>query len=115
MCFAASNTIMIVGLVSCGVLLWLFCGFTLAGMGRSNGENYNLWMLIGMLTGPVGLGFGWLYFRMTGERHRRIRYGAGHHYDMPEIIRCPNCGQSVPSGFDTCQFCKSPLHGRGRR
>lgn len=112
--FAASNTVMVVALVASGILLWLFCAFTLASMARSNGENYSLWMIIGFMTGPLGLGVGWVYFRYTGERHRRIRYGAGHHYDMPEMIRCPGCGQSVPSGFQTCQFCHTPLHGRHR-
>jgi hypothetical protein len=112
MYFAASNTIMIVALVSAGALLWLFCMYTLGNMARANGENRTLWMLIGLFTGPVGLAFGWLYFRLTGERYRRIRHGAGKQYDMPEIVKCPGCGQSVPSAFHTCQFCGSPLHGR---
>jgi hypothetical protein len=114
MYFAASNTLAIVAVVSLAILGWLFCGFTAAAMARTNGENYNLWLIIGILTGPLGLFAAWAYFRYSGERHRRIRYGAGHQYDMPEIIRCPGCGQSVPSAFEACQFCHTHLHGRNR-
>lgn len=112
MYFAASNTVMVIALVSSGILFWLFCMFTTAGMARANGQSYNLWLLIGLFTGPLGLLFAWLFFRFSGERHRRIRHGAGHQYDMPEIIQCPGCKQSIPSGFHTCQFCGTPLHGR---
>ena len=114
MYFAIANPLAITAVVACGVLAWLFCAFTAAAMSRTNGESYNLWLVIGLLTGPIGLGAAWAYFRYSGERHRRIRYGAGHQYDMPVIIRCPGCGQSVPSAFDTCQFCHTSLHGRRR-
>jgi hypothetical protein len=110
--YASTNTVMVIAFVACGVIAWLFCMYTAGNIARTNGGNYSLWMAIGFLTGPVGLAFSWSYFRLTGERHRRIRYGAGKKYDMPEIIQCPNCGQSVPSAFDTCQFCHAPLHGR---
>ncbi|MHB8896656.1 MAG: hypothetical protein ACYC99_15985 [Candidatus Geothermincolia bacterium] len=112
--YFAANTIMIVALISCAVLFWLFCMFTTANIARSNGENYNLWMLIGLFTGPVGLLFTLVYFRFSGERYRRIRHGAGKTYDMPEIVQCPGCGQSVPSGFNSCQFCGAALHGHRR-
>lgn len=115
MYFAAENTIMIAGLVSIGVIVWLFCMYSTANIARSNGENPTIWFVVGLLAGPVGLGFAWLYFRLTGERYRRIRHGAGHRYDMPEIIQCPGCRQSVPSAYQTCQFCGASLHsGRGR-
>ena len=114
MYFAATNTVMVLALVGLGIVLWLFCAYSAAAMARTNGESDGLWLFIGLATGPIGLGAAWRYFRMSGERHRRIRYGAGHTYDMPEIIRCPGCGQSVPSAFETCQFCNSPLHGRRR-
>jgi hypothetical protein len=110
--YFASNTIMILALVSCGIIFWLFCAYTCASLARGNGESSRLWFFIGLITGPIGLVFAWLYFRLTGERHKRIRHGAGHKYDMPEIIGCPSCGQSVPSAFQTCQFCGAPLHGR---
>ena len=113
--FAADNSLMIIGLVLVGVLAWLFCAFTLAAMARSVGQNYNLFMVIGLLTGPVGLAAGYIYFRVTGERYRRSRYGEGGKYDVPEIIRCPSCGQSVPRSYDYCQFCDAPLHAGRRR
>ena len=112
--YFASNTVMVIALVASGVLVWLFCAFSAAAQARSNGESYNLWLLIGLVTGPLGLLFAWLYFRLSGERYRRIRHGAGRQYDMPEIIECPGCRQSVPSGFHTCQFCGTPLHGKRR-
>lgn len=112
--YFASNTVMVIALVASGVLVWLFCAFSAAALARSNGESYNLWLLIGVVTGPLGLLFARLYFRVSGERYRRIRHGAGRQYDMPEIIECPGCRQSVPSGFHTCQFCGTPLHGKRR-
>jgi hypothetical protein len=111
---AATNTTMIVGLASVGVLVWLFCAFSTASLARTNGRSYNLWLLVGLLTGPLGLGFSYLYYRVTGERYRRTRYGEGHHYDIPEMVRCPSCNESVPRSFESCQFCGAPLH-RGRR
>ncbi|HEY5526743.1 MAG TPA: hypothetical protein VIK02_04100 [Candidatus Anoxymicrobiaceae bacterium] len=115
MYFAVSqNTIMYLALALVGVLVWLFCMYQCANFARSNGRSYQLWMLIGLLTGPVGLAYAYIYFRFTGERHRRIRYGVGKKYDMPEIISCPSCGQSVPSAFSACQFCGAPLHGHPR-
>jgi hypothetical protein len=30
---------------------------------------------------------------------------------MDNFIKCPNCQQSVPAGFGTCQFCKASLQG----
>ncbi|PKQ28749.1 MAG: hypothetical protein CVT63_01175 [Candidatus Anoxymicrobium japonicum] len=112
MYFAASNTMMKIALISSVAIFWLYCAFSAADLARSNGGSYQLWQLIGLLTGPLGLVFAWLYFKVTGERHLRIRSGEDHQYDMPEIIRCPNCGQSVPSAYEICQFCKKPLHKR---
>ena len=114
MYFVATINIAAIAIVSSAVVIWLFCGFSAAAMARTNGDSYNLWLIIGVATGPFGLAAAWVYYRMAGERHRRIRHGADHKYDMPEIIRCPGCGQSVPSGFDTCQFCGSGLHGHHR-
>jgi hypothetical protein len=105
---------MVIALVSCAALFWLFCMFTTGTLARMNGQSYGLWLIIGLLTGPIGLIFAWIFFKFSGERHRRIRYGVGHTYDIPEIIQCPNCGQSVPSGFHACQFCGASLHGRRR-
>jgi hypothetical protein len=112
---AAENTVMIIALVSSGVLIWLFCAFSTAAVARASGQSYNIWLLIGFLGGPVSLAFVFLLSRVIGERHRRIRHGEGRRYDVPEMIRCPRCGQSVPSSFPRCQFCGSPLHGAKRR
>ncbi|MFH1150446.1 MAG: hypothetical protein V1748_08220 [Actinomycetota bacterium] len=101
-----------IAIIAVGIVVWLFCMYTCAELARSNGQSYGLWVTIGFLTGPIGLAFAWAYFRLTGERHRRIRYGVGGKSDLPEIIQCPRCGQSVPSAFECCQFCGSPLHGR---
>lgn len=113
--FAAENTMMIVGLVSFGVIAWLFCAFSLASLARGAGRSHNVWMVVGLLTGPVGLAVGYLYLRTSGERHRRRRYGERGKYDVPEMIRCPKCGESVPRSFDTCQFCKERLQAGRRR
>lgn len=101
-----------IAIIAVTVVAWLFCMYTTAELGRSNGQSYGLWVTIGFLTGPFGLAFAFIYFRLTGERHRRMRYGVGGKSDLPEIIRCPQCGQSVPSAFECCQFCGSPIHGR---
>ncbi len=101
-----------VAIASMAILAWLFCAFSTANIARANGQNYNLWLLVGLLTGPLGLMFAYLFFRLTGERTRRTRYGADHRYDVPDMISCPNCGQSVPRSYDSCQFCRFPLHGR---
>lgn len=108
---AAENTVMIIALVASGVLIWLFCSFSTAAVASANGQSYNAWLFIGLLGGPVALIFAYLFFRATGERHRRIRHGEKHHYDIPEMVRCPGCGQSIPSSFTRCQFCGSTLHG----
>ncbi len=114
--FAAENTVMIIALAASAVLIWLFFAFSTAAVARANGQSYNAWLFIGFLGGPVAFGFAYLFFRLTGERHRRIRHGERHQYDVPEMVRCPGCGQSVPSSFPRCQFCGSPLHGgTGRR
>lgn len=112
--YFAANTLMVVGIVSCAVLLWIFCAFSAANMARTNGRSYGLWLVIGLLAGPAGLLGAWAYFRISGERHRRIRHGTDGRYDLPEIITCPGCGQSVPSAFQNCQFCGCPLHTRRR-
>lgn len=113
--FAAENTVMIVGLASMGAIAWLFCAFSLAALARGQGQSYNLWLLVGVVTGPLGLAAGYGYFRATGERYRRSRYGEGGKYDIPEMIKCPGCGQSVPRSFEECQFCRRPLHAGKRR
>ncbi len=113
--FAADKTMMVIGLVSMGVLAWLFCAFTLAALARGVGQSYNLWMFVGLVTGPVGLVAGYLYFRVTGERYRRSRYGEGGKYDLPEMVRCPACGESIPRSYEVCQFCRQPLHAGKRR
>jgi hypothetical protein len=112
---AAENTTMIIALVASGVLIWLFCAYSAAAFARANGQSYNAWIVIGLMGGPITLAFAYLYFRTTGERHRRKRHGEGHRYDLPEIVRCNNCGQSVPSSFPQCQFCGAPLHRRTKR
>lgn len=114
--FAAENTMMIIALASTGILAWLFCAYSAASLARSNGHSYNLWLAIGLLSGPVGLAVIYFNIRITGERYRRTRYGDGQQYDLPEIVQCPKCDQSVPRSFESCQFCGAPLHGgkRGR-
>jgi hypothetical protein len=113
--FAAENTVRNIGLIASAVLIWLFCAFSTAAVARANGRGYHLWLFIGLLGGPVAFAFAYLFFRITGERHRRIRHGEKRQYDVPEMVRCPGCGQSVPGSFTRCQFCGSPLHGGAKR
>lgn len=113
--FAAENTLMILGLGSMALLAWLFCAFSASSLARANGQSGGLWLAIGLLTGPLGLAAIYFYIRITGERYRRERYGDGGQYNLPEMVRCPGCGQSVPRSFDACQFCGAPLHGGKRR
>lgn len=103
-----------IALVAVGVLVWFGCAFYTAGMARNNGSNYHLWLLIGVLTGPLGLVFGYLYLKMTSERSRRIRYGEGGKSDIAEMVHCPNCGESVPRSFVDCQFCGASLSRKKR-
>lgn len=112
---AAEDTLKIAGLVSMGAILWLFCAFTIAARARGVGQSYRLWLFVGLVTGPVGLVAGYLYFKVAGERYRRSRYGEGGKYDIPEMIRCQGCGQSIPRSFEECQFCGRPLHAGKRR
>lgn len=110
----AAVEIKTIALIGVAILVWFGCAFYVAGMARNGGKSYHLWLVIGVLTGPLGLLFGYLYIHLTGERHRRIHYGTGGKSDMAEMVRCPNCDQSVPLSFDHCQFCGAPVP-RGRR
>ena len=112
---AATNVTMVLAIVSVVVVVWLFCAFTVANFARSNGESYGGWLAAGLLGGPITLGVGYLYFRITGERYRRTRYGEKTRSDMPEMVKCPRCNESVPRSFTNCQFCGEPLHHRRRR
>ena len=103
-----------IALISVAVLVWFGCAFYTAGMARNSGSNYHLWLLTGVLTGPLGLVFGYLYLKMTSERSRRIRYSEGGKSDIAEMVRCPNCGESVPISFGNCQFCGASLSGKRR-
>lgn len=103
-----------IAIISILAVAWLFCAFTTAALARNNGQSYSLWFWVGFFTGPLGLFCAYLYFRFSGERRRRIRYGSGRQYDDWEMITCPRCHQSVPASFTHCQFCGEPLHGRRR-
>ncbi|MDD5448447.1 MAG: hypothetical protein PHO53_04705 [Actinomycetota bacterium] len=103
-----------IALIAVGVVAWLFFAFSTAAVARSNGSSYNVWLFVGFLTGPVGFVFAWLYFRIAGERARRERH-ASRDSGLPEMTRCPNCGQYVPESYKRCQFCGAPLRGRKRR
>src|SRR5665647_2380367 len=113
--FIASVSVPLIAGIAIAVVFWFWCAFTAAAISRANGQSYNLWLLIGIVTGPIGLIIAYMTGRATGERHRRIRHGEGHKYDMPEMMQCPHCGQSVPSHFESCQFCRAPLHQKRRR
>lgn len=113
MYLAAVSTQMI-AIVSVSVLVWLGCAFYAGGLARNNGRSYNMWFLVGFLLGPVGLLITWLYFQLSGERHQRHRHSVGRRSDIPEMVKCPRCGQSVPTSFDCCQFCGAPVRG-GKR
>jgi len=106
-----------IAMICVAVLAWLGFAFYTGGIGRNNGQSYHVWLLIGFLTGPVGLLFAFVYFRMAGERGVRHRYGDDDGVDvLPTMIRCPSCGETVPSRFETCQFCQAKIsHLRGRR
>jgi hypothetical protein len=39
------------------VLVWLACAYYAGGIARNNGGNYHLFVLIGLLLGPLGLAF----------------------------------------------------------
>jgi hypothetical protein len=113
--FCAENTVMIIAVVASGILLWLFCAFSTAATARNHGGDYNVWLLVGFLGGPVSMLIAHLYYRHSGERYRIARHSDGGRYNLPEIMQCPKCNQSVPSSFETCQFCGAPLHRKGRR
>lgn len=112
--FAAVD-ISTIALVLVAVLVWFGSAFYTAGMARNSGRSYHLWLLVGVLTGPLGLAFAYLFLSLTGERSRRIRYGEGGKSDIAEMVRCPNCNQSVPRRFERCQFCGAPLSQRKHR
>jgi hypothetical protein len=111
----AENTVMLIAVVASGVIIWLFCAFSTASIARTNGASYNAWLLAGFVGGPVALLIAYLYFRYAGERYRLARHSDGGRYNLPEIMQCPHCDQSVPSSFDKCQFCGAPLHRKGKR
>ena len=111
----AEDTVMIIAVSASAFLIWLFCGFSTASIARTNGSSYNVWLLAGLLGGPVALVVAYLYFRHAGERHRLARYSEGGRYNLPEMTQCPRCDQSVPASFQNCQFCGAPLHRKGRR
>jgi hypothetical protein len=111
---SSNDTMMVIALVSFAVLGWLFCAFYTAGRARANGRNYHLWLTIGLLLGPIAFVLSLVLFRSIGERHRRQRYGEGGKYDVPEMMTCPGCGESVPRSYGSCQFCGASL-SRGKR
>lgn len=97
------------------VMVWLACAMYCGGIARNNGSSYSVWFFLGVIGGPLALGVACVHFMMSGERHRRVKYSEGKAGNLPEIVQCPGCRQSVPSSFDTCQFCGEPLHGGRRR
>ena len=111
----SNDTMMVIALVSFAVLGWLFCAFYTAGRARANGRDYHIWLAIGLLLGPIALILSLALFRSTGERQRRSRYGEDGKYDVPEMITCPKCGESVPRSYASCQFCGASLHIGRRR
>lgn len=102
-----------IAIISLAVIGWFACAFYAGGMARNEGMSYHLFWMIGFLTGPLGLAFSLIYFRMTGERYRRERFSVKGTHDIPEMERCPQCGQAVPVSYDCCQFCGEPLSRKG--
>jgi uncharacterized membrane protein len=98
-----------VAIVLVAVLVWVGCALYTAGTARNNGGSYGLWLLVGFITGPLGLVFGMVYFGLTGERHRRVRAGIGEKSDIARVERCPGCHELVPVTYESCQFCGTPL------
>lgn len=112
--YVAKVTLAQVAIVSIAVIAWLACAFRAASIASNNDANYQLWAVLGLLTGPVGLAISYFYFRVTGERHRTARYSVSGRGDLPQMISCPGCHQSVPRIYESCQFCGQPL-GRKKR
>jgi len=113
--FLAAVNLAVIAVISLGAVAWLWCAFWVGATARSNGERYGLWLLIGFATGPLGVVIAYFYFRSTGERRRRTRHSVDRQSDIPMMMTCPNCHQSVPTSYDACQFCGCPLHDRHRR
>lgn len=103
-----------ISLIMVAALTWLVCALYAAGTARNNGASYHLWLVVGLMTGPLGLVVALIYFRVTGERYRRHRYSVDGRSDLPEMVRCPGCGQTVPHSYMTCHFCGTSLKGTGR-
>lgn len=113
--YLAAWSIQKIALVCVAALVWVGSAFWAAGYARDNGGDYGLWLLIGTLTGPLGLIASFLYFRVESDKQRRARHSVKGTHDIPEMMPCPNCGQHIPSGFERCQFCGADLrHGRRR-
>ncbi len=112
--FVAMELAVVAGIVV-AVVIWGASAFYCGGIARNNGKSYNLWFVLGILGGPFALGVAYLFFVASGERHRRMRYADRKAGNFPEIVQCPRCKQSVPTSFDTCQFCGEPLRGRHPR
>lgn len=96
------------------VVAWLACTFYAAGRASNNDANYWGWTALGLLTGPLGAAIAYVYFRNAGESKRIKRYSVDGREDMPRIITCPGCGESVPLSYECCQFCGAALHKRHR-
>lgn len=114
MIFLGNITLAQVAAASLIVVAWLACAFYAAGRASNNDANYWGWTTLGLLTGPLGAAIAYVYFRNAGESKRIKRYSVDGREDMPRIITCPGCGESVPLSYECCQFCGATLHKRHR-
>jgi ribosomal protein L32 len=105
----ANITLATVALLCIVVVLWLACAFYAAGRANNNGANYYYWTMIGLLSGPIGAAVAFFYFRAESERSRTRRYSEDGKGDVPKMISCPNCGESIPRVYEACQFCGKPV------
>ena len=112
--YLAAVSVKNIAIISTAVVVWFGAAFYAAGYARNNGGDYSLWIIIGIITGPVGLIAALVYYGLAGETQQRSRHSVKGSHDIPEMVPCPDCKEMVPSGFDACQFCGAELTRRRR-
>lgn len=65
-------------------ILWVFCGFVLAYVGKNRGAKFWIWLMYGLVLGPIGLLL--ILFSYGGAR-------------------CPNCKSNVYKKAEKCPKC----------
>ena len=84
------------------ILIGIVCGLVSSYLANEKGRNWLVWLIVGFLTGPIGLILILLWPKDQKTLDQKALFDG-------ELKKCPVCAELVKAEASKCRFCLADL------